>query len=224
MTNILVVDDHESIRKLIEAYLRRAGYQVFLAADGQEALQVLDHTHIDLMVADVMMPRLDGFELTRQLRDAHYHLPVLIVTALENIDDKRQGFAAGTDDYMVKPIDFDEMLLRVAALLRRASIASAHQITIGNLTLDSDSQSVKVGANSMTLPPKEFSLLFKLLSYPNKIFTRQDLMEELWGFDNETDERTVDVHISRLRDKFDALDAFKIVTVRGLGYKAEKKV
>lgn len=222
MTNILVVDDHESIRRLIEAYLRRAGYQVYLAADGFEALQVIDHVHIDLMVADVMMPGLDGFELTRQLRDAHYNLPVLIVTALESIDDKRQGFSAGTDDYMVKPIDFDEMLLRVAALLRRASIASEHQVTIGSVTLDSDTLSVKVGLDTSFLPPKEFSLLFKLLSYPGKIFTRQDLMEEIWGLDNDTDERTVDVHVSRLRERFEAVGEFKIVTVRGLGYKADK--
>ena len=222
MPNILVVDDHESIRKLIAAYLGRAGYQVHLAADGHEALQVLDHTHIDLMVADVMMPGLDGFELTRQLREAQYNLPVLIVTALESIDDKRQGFAAGTDDYMVKPIDFDEMLLRVAALLRRARIANEHRISIGSVTLDCDTQSVTAGSNTFDLPPKEFSLLFKLLSYPQKIFTRQDLMEEIWGLDNETDERTVDVHIKRLREKFDTLEEFKIVTVRGLGYKAEK--
>lgn len=222
MTNILVVDDHESIRKLIEVYLGRAGYQVFLAVDSQDALQVLDHTHIDLMVADVMMPGMDGFELTRQLREAHYNLPVLIVSALESIDDKRQGFSAGTDDYMVKPIDFDEMVLRVAALLRRAKIASEHQITIGRVTLDSDMLSVKTGTNTIFLPPKEFSLLFKLLSYPQKIFTRQSLMEEIWGLDNETDERTVDVHIKRLREKFDTLEEFNIVTVRGLGYKAEK--
>lgn len=223
MPAILVVDDHESIRKLIAAYLARAGYQVHLAEDGLAALQILDHNHIDLMIADVMMPGLDGFGLTRQLRDAGYHLPVLMVTALDGIGDKRLGFAAGTDDYMVKPIDFDEMLLRVSALLRRARIADERRIILGGVTLDCDTLTVTTPTGTVTLPPKEFSLLFKLLSYPQKIFTRQDLMDEIWGLDNETDERTVDVHIRRLREKFDTLEAFKIVTVRGLGYKAVKQ-
>lgn len=222
MPAILVVDDHESIRRLLEACLTHSGYQVHLAADGDDALQVLDRTHIDLMIADVMMPGLDGFELTRQLRGAHYNLPVLIITALESIADKRLGFAAGTDDYMVKPIDLDEMLLRVAALLRRARIANEHRIVVGDVIVDCETMSVQTRQGSIVLPPKEFNLLFKLLSYPQKIFTRQDLLDEIWGMDNETDERTVDVHIKRLRDKFDALDEFKIVTIRGLGYKLEK--
>lgn len=222
MLNILVVDDHENIRKLIGVYLTRAGYQVFPAVDGFDALAVLDRTHIDLMIADVMMPGMDGFALTEMLRSSGYTLPVLIVTAREGIEDKRLGFKAGTDDYMVKPIDFDEMLLRVAALLRRARIANEHQIVIGDVAVDSDTLTVTVGQNAVTLPRKEFLLLFKLLSYPQKIFTRQDLMDEIWGLENETDERTVDVHIKRLREKFDYLNEFKIVTVRGLGYKAEK--
>jgi two-component system OmpR family response regulator len=220
--NILVVDDHESIRKLIGVYLVRAGYQVFPAADGFEALDVLDRMHIDLMIADVMMPGMDGFTLTGMLRSSNFTLPVLIITAREGIEDKRRGFQAGTDDYMVKPIDFDEMLLRVAALLRRARIANEHRIVVGNVVLDIDNLTVTVGDDPVTLPRKEFLLLFKLLSYPQKIFTRQDLMNEIWGMDNETDERTVDVHIKRLREKFDSLPDFKIVTVRGLGYKVEK--
>lgn len=224
MPSILVVDDNDNIRNLIAAYLTRAGYHLCLASDGHEALAVIDQQHIDLMIADVMMPGLDGFDLTQQLRDAGYSLPVLIVTALESIGDKRQGFAAGTDDYMVKPIDFDELLLRVAALLRRARIANEHKLTIGNVMIDCETMSVTSDLGTIVLPNKEFSLLFKLLSYPQRIFTRQELMDEIWGLDNETDERTVDVHIKRLREKFDSLDNFKIVTVRGLGYKAVKQV
>ncbi len=220
MPAVLVIDDHENIRNLIAAYLERDGYQVFTAADSREALEVLDHQHVDLLVADVLMPGMDGFELTRLLRDSGYLQPVLIVSALDSIDDKRQGFIAGTDDYMVKPIDFDELLLRVAALLRRARIANEHQLEFGSISLDQDSLAVRCGNEETFLPPKEFKLLFRLLSYPQKIFTRSDLMDEIWGLDNETDERTVDVHIRRLREKFSDQDAFEIVTVRGLGYKA----
>jgi two-component system, OmpR family, response regulator len=223
MPSILVVDDNENIRNLIAAYLKRAGYATHLAADGYKALTVLDQQHIDLLIADVMMPGLDGFDLTRQLREAGYNLPVLMVTALESIGDKRQGFSAGTDDYMVKPINFDELLLRVAALLRRARIANEHKLVFGDIIIDCETQSVTSKLGTIDLPNKEFSLLFKLLSYPQRIFTRQELMDEIWGLDHETDERTVDVHIKRLREKFDELDDFKIITVRGLGYKAVKK-
>jgi DNA-binding response OmpR family regulator len=222
MFNILVVDDNESIRKLMTAYLVRAGYKVYCAGDGLEALEVLDKEQIDLMIADIMMPNMDGYTLTQELRTSYYNFPILMITAKERIEDKRKGFAAGTDDYMVKPIDFDEMLLRVAALLRRARISTEHRIVIGDVILDYDSLTVKTKDETIILPKKEFYLLFKLLSYPDKIFTRQDLMDEIWGYDNETDERTVDVHIKRLREKFDNLTEFKILTVRGLGYKAEK--
>jgi DNA-binding response OmpR family regulator len=222
MFNVLVVDDNESIRKLMTAYLTRGGYKVFGAGDGLEALDVLDREPIDLMIADIMMPNMDGYTLTHELRTSYYNLPILMITAKESIEDKKKGFAAGTDDYMVKPIDFDEMLLRVAALLRRAKISTEHRITIGEVTLDYDSLTVKTKAETILLPKKEFFLLFKLLSYPDKIFTRQDLMDDIWGYDNETDERTVDVHIKRLREKFDYLPEFKIIKVRGLGYKAEK--
>jgi two-component system, OmpR family, response regulator len=222
MLNILVVDDHENIRKLIAAYLERAGYQVFLATDGLDALDVFDRVHIDLMIVDVMMPNLDGLGLIRQLRDARFNLPILMITARENIDDKRLGFDAGTDDYMVKPIDFDEMNMRVAALLRRAKIVNEQKIIVGDVILDAETQSVLADGETIILPPKEFSLLFLLLSYPKKIFTRHDLMERIWGLDHDTDERTIDVHIKRLREKFDHLEAFKIITARGLGYKVEK--
>jgi DNA-binding response OmpR family regulator len=222
MFNILVVDDNDSIRKLMKTYLFNEKYNVFDAADGLEALQVLDKEHVDLMIVDIMMPNMDGLTLTRELRTSKYNFPILMITAKESINDKKNGFQAGTDDYMVKPIDFDEMLLRVAALLRRAKISNEHKIVIGDVILDYDTLTVKTSQEVFLLPKKEFYLLFKLLSYPNKIFTRQDLMDEIWGFDNDTDERTVDVHIKRLREKFDSMKEFNIVTIRGLGYKAEK--
>jgi two-component system, OmpR family, response regulator len=224
MPSILVVDDYENIRKLIETYLIRGGYKVFLASDGLAALAMLEKVHIDLIIADVMMPGMDGFSLTRELRTSGCNLPVLIITAKDSIEDKISGFGAGTDDYMVKPIDFNEMLLRVAALLRRAKIASEHRIEVGHVILDQDTLTVQAGMTRYELPKKEFQLLFKLLSYPSKIFTRQNLMDEIWGPDYETDERTVDVHVKRLRDKFDHLAEFKIITIRGLGYKIERNM
>jgi len=224
MFTILVVDDQENIRKLIAAYLIREGYRVFLAGDGQEALDVIDKTQIDMMIADIMMPNMDGITLTNELRTSMYIFPILMITAKDSIEDKKNGFRAGTDDYMIKPIDFEEMLLRVEALLRRAKIANEHRIVIGDVTLDYNTLTVTTEKESILLPKKEFYLLFKLLSYPQKIFTRRDLMDEIWGFDNETDERTVDVHIKRLREKFDDVKEFKIETIRGLGYKVEKYI
>jgi len=222
MFNILVVDDNENIRNLIIMKLQVEGYHTFPAADGEEALEVMDHEHIDLMIADIMMPKLDGYELTADLRSSKYILPILMITSKERIEDKKKGFRAGTDDYMVKPIDFDEMMLRVEALLRRAKINNEKKLSMGEVTLDYDTLTVNTGSEEIILPQKEFYLLFKLLSYPKKIFTRRDLMDEIWGLDSDTDERTVDVHIKRLREKFDHLTAFKIVTIRGLGYKAER--
>lgn len=224
MFNILVVDDNESIRKLIITYLKREGYHTFAAADGIEALELLDLEHVDLMIVDVMMPKMDGYTLTEDLRTANYNLPILMITAKERIEDKKKGFLVGTDDYMVKPIDFDEMLLRVSALLRRAKINTEKKIVIGDVVLEYDNLTVKTKTEEILLPQKEFYLLFKLLSYPKKIFTRHDLMDEIWGYDSETDERTVDVHIKRLREKFSNLTEFTIITIRGLGYKAEKNV
>lgn len=219
---ILVAEDDKNLRRLMTAYLQGEGYQVYGAADGEEALRILDNTKIDLLVCDIMMPGKDGYELTATLRESDNELPILMVTARDAIEDKRKGFLAGTDDYMVKPIDMDEMLMRVAALLRRAQIASEHRLVIGDVMLDYNALTVAVHGEVVELPKKEFYLLFKLLSYPKQIFTRQQLMDEIWGYDSEADERTVDVHIKRLREKFGELSAFKIVTVRGLGYKAEK--
>lgn len=224
MFNILVVDDNDNIRNLIITYLEREGYRAIAAADGVEAMAVLEKENIDLMIADIMMPNMDGFTLTQDLRSANYDFPILMITAKERIEDKKKGFLAGTDDYMVKPIELDEMLLRVTALLRRARINTEKKIVVGDVTLDYNTLIVKTKTGEILLPQKEFYLLFKLLSYPKKIFTRQDLMNDIWGYDTDSDERTVDVHIKRLREKFNDLAEFSIVTVKGLGYKAEKNV
>jgi DNA-binding response OmpR family regulator len=224
MFAILVVEDDSAIRKLMAMYLKRSGYNVLESADGLAALDVLARAHIDLMILDIMMPKMDGYTLTRDLRDAHYDFPILMITAKERIEDKREGFLAGTDDYMVKPIDFDEMLMRVATLLRRAKINADKRIVIGSVILDYDTLTVKTPEGETALPQKEFSVLFKLLSYPNKIFTRQNLMDEIWGYETDSEERTVDVHIKRLREKFGNRAEFEIITVKGLGYKAVKNI
>ena len=220
MFQILVVEDDKNTRRLMAAVLTRYGYEPLLAADGVEALEILDHKHVDLVVLDVMMPRMDGYEFTNTLRMAGNNLPILMVTARETQNDKKRGFIIGADDYMVKPVDEEEMILRIAALLRRSKIAGERKLTIGQTTLFYDSFSAKTPEGMIELPQKEFLLLFKLLSYPNKIFTRRQLMDEIWDMDSESDERTVDVHVSRVRDRFRGNVDFEIVTVRGLGYKA----
>lgn len=222
MFTILLVEDDKHLNKMMAVYLRMNGYNVITAFDGDEALTALESTLPDLVISDIMMPNMDGFELTRELRDWYKELPVLIVTAKDTIEDKRAGFLAGTDDYMVKPIDLDELNMRVTALLRRSRIASDRKIVIGDTVLNYDSLTVARGDNTLQLTKKEFFLLFKLLSYPTQIFTRRQLMDEIWGMDAESDERTVDVHIKRLREKCECFPEFRIVTVRGLGYKAEK--
>ena len=223
MFQVLVVEDDASLRRLMSAALKQNGYEPFTAEDGLKALDMLEKTNIDLIISDIMMPNMDGYELTRQLRRANYDTPILIVTAKETFEDKQKGFMSGTDDYMVKPIDINEMILRVGALLRRAKMASEHSLTVGSCVLDYDAVSVSFnGESGETIPQKEFMLLFKLLSYPNKIFTRRQLLDELWGMESEVDERTVDVHIKRLRERYNGNDDFDIVTVRGLGYKAVK--
>ena len=224
MFNILVAEDDKNLRKLMTAYLEQDGYKVLEADDGEGALDILDNEHIDLLISDVMMPNVDGYQLVEMLREAKYTMPILLVTAKDSFEDKKKGFMVGTDDYMVKPVNIKEMLLRVAALLRRAKIANEHKITIGKVVLDYDTLTVTANDENVELPKKEFYLLFKLLSYPKQIFTRQQLMEEIWGIDSDADERTVDVHIKRLREKFDHLEEFKIITIRGLGYKAERYV
>lgn len=223
MFNILVVEDNTDMRELFCTVLSDHGYRTVGAADGIEALNVMEKEYIDLIVADIMMPNMDGYELTASLREAHYDLPILIVTAKDQFADMQRAFRAGTDDYMVKPINVNELLLRVEALLRRAKISIEKKIVVGETTLDYDSLTVTKSGTESTLPQKEFYLLYKLLSYPGKIFTRQQLMDEIWGMFSETDERTVNTHINRLRDRFADCKDFEIVTVRGLGYKAVKK-
>ena len=223
MFQILVVEDDASLRRLMSAALKQHGYTPYTANDGVEALEMLDRTNIDMIISDIMMPNMDGYELTRQLRRAGFNMPILMVTAKEAFEDKQEGFMAGTDDYMVKPIDINEMILRVGALLRRAKLASDHKLTIGSCVLDYDAVSISVGGGeAQTIPQKEFMLLFKLLSYPDKIFTRRELLDEIWGMDHDVDERTVDVHIKRLRERYRDCEDFEIVTVRGLGYKATR--
>lgn len=216
----MIVDDNKNACKLTEAVLRQNGYDTVCAYDGEEALEILDKIHVDLIVLDIMMPKMDGFEFTRTLRECEWEIPILMVTAKESHMDKKAGFLAGTDDYMVKPVDEEEMLLRIAALLRRSKIAGERKITIGSTVLDHDALTVTTASGTVELPQKEFMLLFQLLSYKDKIFTRRQLMDEIWDMDSETDERTVDVHINRLRDKFKNNSDFSIVTIRGLGYKA----
>ena len=223
MFHILVVEDNDNTRKLMQAVLSQNGYEPIPARDGIEALEVLDRKHIDLIVLDIMMPRMDGYEFTETLRASGCEIPILMVTAKEKPADKHKGFIIGTDDYMVKPVDEEEMLLRIAALLRRSRIVNEHRLEIGATMLDYDSLTVTSDLGVVELPKKEFMLLFKLLSYPNKIFTRRQLMDEIWDMDSESDERTVDVHINRLRDRFRKSEDFEIVTVRGLGYKAVKR-
>lgn len=223
MFHIMVVEDDTELRDLFCAVLTERGYQTLPAADGMEALAILEHSYVDLIISDIMMPKLDGFTLTEQLRNANYDMPILIITALDGLEDKRRGFRAGTDDYMVKPIDVNEMVWRVEALLRRSQIYSERRITIGSTVLDCDSLTVSFGGTDTSLPQKEFLLLFRLLSSMNRIFTRRQLMDELWGLDSEADPHTLEVHISRLRERFRDNPDFEIVTVRGLGYKAVKR-
>lgn len=224
MFNILVVEDNADMRELFCTVLSDGGYHALPSVDGEDALDIMDREYIDLIVADIMMPNMDGYELTKVLRDAKYDLPILIVTAKDQFSDMQRAFRAGIDDYMIKPINVNELLLRVKALLRRAKISSEKKIVVGSTTLDYDALTVTLNGVETILPQKEFYLLYKLLSYPNKIFTRQQLMDEIWGMFSETDERTVNTHINRLRDKFSNCNDFEIVTVRGLGYKAVKKV
>ena len=219
MFHILVVEDDQALNKLICRVLAKNGYETAAAFDGEEALAILDNTYIDLIITDIMMPRMDGYDLTRELRENGYHLPMLVVTAKYTFPDKLKGFKLGIDDYMVKPIDVNELLLRVEALLRRSRIIFEKKLEFDHVCLDYINLAVTIDGSSQVLPQKEFQLLYKLLSFPNHTFTRQQIMDELWGYDSETDIRTVDVHINRLRDRFREIPYFQIQTVRGLGYK-----
>lgn len=223
MFNILVVEDDKALLELFCTVLSENNYNPIPTENGQEALEILDNKHIDLIISDIMMPIMDGYDLVKQLRDANYTLPILFITARGTLDDKEEGFRVGTDDYMVKPVDVNEMIWRVAALLRRSQTFKDRIFQIGKTTLYRDALIVSQDGLDIELPQKEFLLLFKLLSSPGKIFTRRQIFDEIWGLDSETDLHTLDVHISRLRAKFRDNRDFEIVTVRGLGYKAVEK-
>ncbi|MBQ7455524.1 MAG: response regulator transcription factor [Clostridia bacterium] len=223
MFRILVVEDDRELRTLFARVLQRSGYEALEAANGQEALDLLDKNYIDLIISDIMMPVMDGYELVASLREAGISIPVLMITAKDAFDDMRRGFLSGTDDYMVKPVNVSEMVLRVGALLRRAQMISERRETLGATTLHYDTFTVTRDGQEVTLPQKEFLLLYKMAASPGRIFTRQQIMDDIWGPDTETDPHTVDVHIGRLRERFRDDPDFEIVTMRGLGYKVVKK-
>ncbi len=223
MPNILVAEDDVALNKLICKVLEKDGHFVISAKDGEEALNVLGERHIDLIVTDIMMPKMDGYELIESVRSINTTTPVLLVTAKGAFNDKLRGFNLGADDYMVKPIDINELILRVNALLRRSKIANERKIVIGDTVLDSEAFTVTSQGESVTLPQKEFLLLFKLLSYPDRVFTRFEIMDEIWGYESESDEKTINVHISKLRNRYENNKDFSIETVRGIGYKGVLK-
>lgn len=222
MHKILIVEDDQELRQLFSHVLIKNGYAVKGTANGQEALKAMESDYYDLIISDIMMPVMDGYELVSQLRDSGNTTPVLMITAKDAFDDMRQGFLSGTDDYMVKPVNVNEMLLRVQALLRRAQMINERRQVIGNTVLECDSLTVTTEDESVVLPQKEFMLLYKMASYPGRIFTRQQLMDDIWGYDTDSDTHTVDVHIGRLRERFRENKDFKIVTMRGVGYKVVK--
>lgn len=223
MFTILVVEDDCELRQLFSRVLVQNGYFVREAENGKAALDALEQEYVDLIISDIMMPVMDGYELVRSLRDANIQIPVLMITAKDAFDDMRLGFLSGTDDYMVKPVNVGEMVLRVGALLRRAQMITDHKQLIGNTELLADSLTVITGGKSYVLPQKEFMVLYKMASFPGKIFTRQQIMDDVWGYDVETDPHTLDVHIGRLRERFRDNPDFQIVTIRGVGYKVMKK-
>jgi len=223
MFRILVAEDDIQLRQMFCRVLTRSGFAPIPVADGQEALEVLEKDFVDLIVSDIMMPRVDGYELVQTLRDGGSQIPVLMITAKDRFQDMQMGFLSGTDDYMVKPVNVNEMVLRINALLRRAKMISDRKQTIGGTVLEFDSFSVHQGGTSQILPQKEFQLLYKMASYPGQIFTRQQLMDDIWGPDSETDTHTVDVHIGRLRERLRGNPDLEIATVRGLGYKVVRR-
>ena len=219
MLKILIAEDDRELRQLFAHVLTKHGYTVSGVSNGQQALEAMSGDYFDLIISDIMMPVVDGYELVRQLRQTGCITPVLMITAKDAFDDMRLGFQSGVDDYMVKPINVNEMVLRVQALLRRAQMISDRRQTVGNTVLECDSLTVTVDGENFILPQKEFMLLYKMAAFPGRIFTRQQLMDEIWGYDSESDTHTVDVHIGRLRDRFRDNRDFKIVTIRGVGYK-----
>jgi len=222
MLKILIAEDDRELSQLFTHVLTKNGYTVKGVSNGQEALDAMENDFFDLIISDIMMPVMDGYDLVQTIRDSGDKTPVMMITAKDAFDDMRLGFLAGTDDYMVKPINVNEMVLRVNALLRRAQMINDRRIAIGNTEMILDSLTVSVGGESIVLPQKEFMLLYKLASYPGRIFTRHQLMDEIWGYDSGSDTHTVDVHVGRLRERFRDNEDFKIVTMRGVGYKVVK--
>lgn len=220
MNTILVIEDDQNLLRLYTSVLEKAHFTVISALNGQEALDVFLTKQVALIITDIMMPMMDGYQFSDFVRQSGNKTPILMITAKDSFEDKKKGFRIGVDDYMVKPIDVNEMVLRVEALLRRAKIFYAQKLMIGNTVLNQEEQTVVYGEHTLELPQKEFQLLYKLLAYPNKIFTRQQLMDAIWGLESDTEERTIDVHIKRLRTRFEENQDFQLVTVRGLGYKA----
>ena len=223
MLKILIAEDDRELRRLFAHVLIKNGYGVKEAADGQEALDAIETEYFDLIVSDIMMPIMDGYELVRRLRESGNTTPVLMITAKDAFEDMRLGFLSGTDDYMIKPINVNEMVLRVQALLRRAQMINERRQTIGNTVLEYDTFTVWTEGESILLPQKEFLLLYKMASYPGRIFTRQQLMDDIWGYQSESNAHTVEVHIGRLRERFKDNSDFKILTIRGVGYKVVKQ-
>ena len=221
MFKILIAEDDSELRQLFQHVLTKNGYAVTGVSNGEEALSAVEASYFDLIISDIMMPKMDGYELVRALREAGMTTPVMMITAKDAFDDMRLGFLSGSDDYMVKPVNVNEMVLRVGALLRRAQMANERRQVIGSTVMECDSLSVHTGKETMTLPQKEFMLLYKMVSFPGRIFTRQQLMDDIWGY-SEADTHTVDVHIGRLRERFRDNPDFKIVTMRGVGYKVVK--
>lgn len=219
MFNVLVVEDDKNLRKLVVTCLKKKNYNVLEVENGEKALEVMDTNYVDIIISDIMMPHMDGYELIRELREANFNVPILLITAKSDISDKRTGFLLGADDYMVKPIDIEEMLLRIEVLLRRAQNANKKKIEIGKLFIDYDQRTIIRNGVIYNLALKEFQLLYKFLTKPNVILTRQELIDEIWGLESESDYRTIDVHVKRIREKLFDIDEFEIVTVRGVGYK-----
>lgn len=222
MATILIVEDDRNMRLLTKARLADI-YTVVTACDGMEALDIIHSGGVDMVIADIMMPRMDGYELLQTIRDEGNQLPFLLLTAKESLDDKQHGFSLGTDDYMTKPFSSDELIWRVSALLRRANIAQSKKIEIGHVVIDSEKYAVYTDTKYIELPKKEFDLLFKLLSYPDRIFSKEQLLDSIWGMNAESGEETVKTHISRIRNRLKNITEFNIVTIKGLGYKADIK-
>lgn len=223
MINILVVEDDEKLNQIICAYLSRSNYQAKGCKNPIEAYDLMYSEMFDLIISDIMMPQVNGFDFAKEIREKNPNIPILFITALDDLSSKQKGFYAGIDDYMVKPIDMDEMILRVGALLRRSHIKNENRLEIGNLLLIRDEMTAYVNGEEIPILPREFNILYKLLSHPKKIFTRSELIDEYWGMSNDTGLRTVDVYIAKLRKEFASCDSFEIVTVHGFGYKAVLK-